>query len=98
MALACIGGRADIMLHSIRPHPRVIADGGTYSAHPATMRVAYEVLDYLARHEQEIYPRLTTLTRQLKEGLRSILKEYDIPAVVTGGPEGSIPDFPIGTI
>lgn len=99
MPFAAIVGRADV-LASIRKtnSPRVMADAGTFTAHPATLRAVLETLKCLEADGDQLYPCLLEQADTLRKGLSSLFHRFDVPAHVTGGsPDPSIPGFPIMT-
>lgn len=99
MPLACFAGRSDIFQSaSTSASKRVWADGGTFSAHPASLAVALAVLRHLVEHEKEIYPAVLTHAQKLRRAVSQILQRKNIAAHVTGEGTGGIPDFPIGTV
>jgi glutamate-1-semialdehyde 2,1-aminomutase len=99
MPLACFAGGSKVFQHASTSYARrVWADGGTFSAHPASLIVAHSVIKYLIENEKEIYPALIDKARNLRAALNRIFNQKQIPVHITGdGPQG-LPDFPIGTI
>lgn len=99
MPLACFAGRAEIFqCAALSAKRRVWADGGTFSAHPASLAVALAVLNYLVEHEQEVYPTILNNARKVRRRISEILVSKNIEAHVTGEGTATIPDFPIGTV
>lgn len=91
MPVAAVAGRADIMtIAGIEGGRRVRFDGGTYSAHPASMLAGKTLLQYLVEHEDEIYPYLARLGEQVRSRLESIFGEHGIVARCTGYPNDAI--------
>jgi len=67
MPVAALAGREEILrLVGREGGKKVKFSGGTYSAHPASMLAAKTFMEYLVAHEDEIYPRLSTLGEQAR--------------------------------
>lgn len=68
MPLSAIAGKQEIMALAGRESGRKVSvQGGSFSAHPASLLAARTMLTYLVQHEAEIFPRLAemaALTRQ----------------------------------
>jgi glutamate-1-semialdehyde 2,1-aminomutase len=102
MPVAAVGGRKEIMnLVGRESGSKVKFSGGTYSGHPASMLAAKTIMEYLAAHEAEIYPRLTLLgerSRQIacaafaEEGIYCTTPRY--ADTVPGGSSLSLLAFP----
>lgn len=87
MPLSAVTGRADIMeLSSKSSNRRVLFNGGTFSAHPASMLAAKTMLAYLAEHEAEVYPRLNAMGERLRVGIERGFADHGIVARCTGYP------------
>jgi glutamate-1-semialdehyde 2,1-aminomutase len=65
-------------------------DGGTYSAHPASMRAGKLMIEYLVEHEAEIYPRLAEMGQQMRTRIEQVFAEQGILAQCTGYPNEAI--------
>jgi len=92
MPVAAVAGRAEVMtIAGIEGGRRVRFDGGTYSAHPASMLAGKAMLQYLVEHEDEIYPYLARLGEQVRSRLEAIFREHGIIARCTGYPNDAIP-------
>ncbi|HSJ56304.1 MAG TPA: aminotransferase class III-fold pyridoxal phosphate-dependent enzyme, partial [Anaerolineae bacterium] len=92
MPVAAVAGRADIMnLVARGASGQVQFSGGTYSAHPASILAAKTVMNYLAEHEQEIYPYLAELGERTRQMLENVFQQEGIYAVCTGGGDGILP-------
>lgn len=100
MPFACIAGKKNILAEaSMSKRPRVWADSGTFSCHPASLTTAIAMVHYLAEHEQEIYPSVINNMNVLRNRCRKIMSKNDIDVDITGeSNDDSIPNFPIGTI
>lgn len=80
-SVGAFGGRKDIMeLYDPTEGPRV-AHAGTFNANPATMLAGAVTMDQLT---PEVYRRLTEVTEYLRQGIRSVGEELEVPVQVTG--------------
>jgi glutamate-1-semialdehyde 2,1-aminomutase len=59
-------------------------EGGTYSAHPASMLAGITCLKYLIEHEKEIYPRIGRLGAKVRKGIEEIFSAYGFYVKCTG--------------
>lgn len=100
MPFACLAGSKEIFARaSMSNIPRVWADVGTFTSHPATLIAVITVLKFLVEHESEIYPQIIENMDSLRGNIRKIFDGYNIPIDVTGlSQDADIPNFPIGTI
>lgn len=100
MPFACIVGKREILAEaSVIKKPRVWADGGTFSCHPASLNAAISMIQYLVGHEQEIYPPLINKMNVLRNQCRTLWQNQRVDIDITGESQGGgIPNFPIGTI
>jgi glutamate-1-semialdehyde 2,1-aminomutase len=83
MPVAAVGGRADVMNLAGRAG-KVKFSGGTYSAHPASLLAAKTMMNYLAAHEAEVYPRLAELGALARRTVEAAFGEAGIFARCTG--------------
>jgi glutamate-1-semialdehyde 2,1-aminomutase len=91
MPVAAVAGRATIMTRAgVEGGRHVRFDGGTYSAHPASMRAGKLMLDYLVVHEEDIYPRLAEMGQQMRQRLEQVFAEKGILARCTGYPNEAL--------
>jgi glutamate-1-semialdehyde 2,1-aminomutase len=100
MPFAAITGRRDVLasIHK-SASPRVLADSGTFTSHPATLRAVLDVLTRLESDGDRLYPLVAATADGLRKGLVSLFERFDVPAHVTGGsPDPSVPGFPIMTV
>ena len=80
-AVGAFGGRQDIMdLYDPTTGPRV-AHAGTFNANPATMLAGAITLEQLT---PDVYRRLAEVTEYLRQGLREVGRELEVPVQVTG--------------
>jgi len=92
MPIAAVAGRAEVLtIAGKEGGRRVRFDGGTYSAHPASMLAGKTMIQYLIDHEDEVYGRLASLGEQVRTHLEQIFAEHGILARCTGGPNEAIP-------
>ena len=91
MPVAAVAGRAEVMTRAGREGGRHVRfDGGTYSAHPASMMAGKLMLEYLIEHEDEIYGRLAEMGQQMRQRLEQIFAEHGILAQCTGYPNEAL--------
>jgi len=92
MPLAAVAGRLDVMrLASRMGGRRVRFDGGTYSAHPATLLAAKVMINYLVSHEAEIYPYIAALGEKARRGIEQAFAIHGIAARCTGDANAMVP-------
>lgn len=87
MPVAAVAGRADVMDLAGR---RVSFTGGTYSGHPACMIAARTMMEYLAAHEAEIYPRLAFLGERTRRALEEAFTAEGLYVQCTGYPNEAV--------
>jgi glutamate-1-semialdehyde 2,1-aminomutase len=91
MPVAAVAGRRDVLAIAGREGGRRVRfDGGTYSAHPASMLAGRVMLSYLIEHEQEVYPRLARLGQQVRVRLEQIFADHGILVQCTGYPNEAV--------
>ena len=79
--VGAFGGRRDIMeLYDPTKGPKV-AHAGTFNANPVTMLAGVKTLEQL---NPEVYGRLAELTERLRQRVRDICQELEVPVQVTG--------------
>lgn len=81
MPVGAYGGRKDIM-NTVSPLGKVY-QAGTLSGNPVAMRAGITQICLLKDHPQ-IYKNINRLGETWRNGLRKIIKAYDLPYVVTG--------------
>lgn len=80
-AVGAFGGRRDIMdLYDPTKGPAV-SHAGTFNANPVAMVAGAVTLDQLTA---EVYRQLAELTEELRQGLRRVCGELEVPVQVTG--------------
>jgi glutamate-1-semialdehyde 2,1-aminomutase len=79
--VGAFGGRRDIMeLYDPNRGPKV-AHAGTFNANPVTMLAGAVTLEQLT---PDVYLYLAELTEALRQGIRQVCAELEVPAQVTG--------------
>lgn len=91
MPVAAVAGRQDVMALAGREGARRVRfDGGTYSAHPASVLAGTVMLTYLVEHEAEVYGRLAELGQQVRVRLERIFADRGVLAQCTGYPNDAV--------
>ncbi|MFC2161263.1 aspartate aminotransferase family protein [Acidobacteriota bacterium] len=88
MPASAVAGRADVLdLFSPESNSlnQVKFEGGTFSAHPASMLAGLIFLEYLIQNEKDIYSRIGHFGERVRSGIEEIFSYYDIPVKCTGG-------------
>lgn len=100
MPFACMVGRREIFAEaSTKRFPRVWADSGTFTAHPASLLAARAMLQILVSAGDEIFPRVINRMDRLRERITAAFRQRDIPVHITGNRSADhLPNFPIGTL
>ena len=81
MPVGAWGGRSDLMALYNPDNGPVLSHTGTFNANPMTMVAGEATLMQLT---PELYERLNRLGEMLREKLRAVFAELDVPAQVTG--------------
>lgn len=81
MPVGAYGGRRDIM-QMVSPAGAVY-QAGTLSGNPVAMRAGLSQIKYLKEHQQ-VYDKINSLSKMLRNGLEDIIKRYDVPCTVNG--------------
>lgn len=90
MPLSALAGKSEIMelcSPDAPSHKRVKFEGGTFSAHPASILAGLRFLEYLIDHEKKIYPELGRLGQLAREGIEKIFAQQGFEVKCTGGGE-----------
>jgi glutamate-1-semialdehyde 2,1-aminomutase len=88
MPVSAVAGKNDVMelCHpKIESDKKVIFEGGTFSAHPASMLAGVTFIKYLIHHEKEIYPKIGRLGAKVRKEIEAIFSKYQFHAKCTGG-------------
>lgn len=100
MPFACVVGSKEMFdVVAVRRRPRVWADVGTFTAHPATLLAVRAFLHYLENEGEMLFASIRKNACWLRSEVRNILTTKGICSDVTGHRDGSpITGFPISTI
>jgi glutamate-1-semialdehyde 2,1-aminomutase len=80
-AVGAFGGRRDIMdLYDPTRGPRV-SHAGTFNANPVTMLAGSVTMEHLTA---DVYRQLAEMTEKVKQGVRQVCEELEVPVQVTG--------------
>ena len=91
MPVAAVAGRREVMVIAGREGGRRVRfDGGTYSAHPASMVAGKVMLAHLIEHEEQIYTRLASLGQQMRLRVEQIFADRGVLAQCTGYPNAAV--------
>jgi glutamate-1-semialdehyde 2,1-aminomutase len=88
MPVSAVAGKSGIMElcgPETESDRRVKFEGGTYSAHPASMLAGKTFIGYLVEHEEEIYPRIGQLGREVRDEIEGIFSKHGFHVICTGG-------------
>ncbi|MFQ6037612.1 MAG: aspartate aminotransferase family protein [Candidatus Aminicenantales bacterium] len=94
MPLSAIAGREDVMAlcgPEAKPEERVKVEGGTFSAHPASLRAGLTFINHLITHENEIYPRIGKMGDKARDGIEEIFSTYGFQVKCTGDGNPVVP-------
>ncbi len=81
LPVGAFGGRREIMeLYDPTAGP-VVSHAGTFNANPLTMLAGAATMEQLT---PDVYRNLAELTEELRQGIRAICAELEVPAQVTG--------------
>lgn len=87
MPVSAVAGREDVLAlcsPEAKLEKRVKFDGGTFSAHPASMLAGLTYIQYLIEHEKEIYPGMGRLGDKVRKGIEEIFTSYGFNVKCTG--------------
>jgi glutamate-1-semialdehyde 2,1-aminomutase len=99
MPVAAVAGKAAVMTRAGREGGRHVRfDGGTYSAHPASMLAGRLMVEYLIEHEATLYPRLAELGQQMRTRIEAVFAAQGILARCTGYPNEAVPGSSLALI
>jgi glutamate-1-semialdehyde 2,1-aminomutase len=80
--LAALGGKAELMEQFNTTPGRPAFFAGTFNGHPAMAAAALATIEKL--QTQPVHAHVFRLGERIRDGLREILPEFDIPATVSG--------------
>ena len=100
MPFACVVGSEEMLeVASVLRKPRVWADVGTFTGHPATLLAVRATLRYLEDQGEALFSTIMRNARLVRAEVRRILDAKGICSDVTGDLASSpISGFPIGTV
>jgi glutamate-1-semialdehyde 2,1-aminomutase len=87
MPLSAVAGKAEVMElcgPGTAKEKKVKVEGGTFSAHPASMLAGLVFTKYLQEHEQEIYPRIGRFGESVRREIENIFGAYGFHVRCTG--------------
>lgn len=87
MPVSAVAGREDIMSlcsPEAKAEERVKFEGGTFSAHPASMLAGADYIRYLISHSSEIYPRIGHLGAKVRREIEEIFAIHGFHVKCTG--------------
>ena len=87
MPVSAVAGREDIMAlcsPEAKAEQRVKFDGGTFSAHPASLLAGKTFIRYLISHDSNIYPRIGKLGAKVRKGIEEIFAQHGFHVKCTG--------------
>ncbi len=88
MPVSAVAGNEDIMRlcdPSVSSEKTVKFDGGTFSAHPASMLAGIAFLEYLIENEKKIYSQIGRLGEKARRSVEEIFSNYGFNVKCTGG-------------
>lgn len=89
-AVSAVAGKKEIMelcKDGVPKERKVKFEGGTYSSHPEYMMSGYTLLKYLIDNEKDIYPKIGSLGKILRDGIERAFERVNIPVRCSGGSE-----------
>lgn len=87
MPVSALAGKDEIMVlcgTEVKDMQRVKFEGGTFSAHPASIQAGISFLKYLISHEQEVYPRIGRLGAHVRDQIEEIFRSHGFHIRCTG--------------
>jgi glutamate-1-semialdehyde 2,1-aminomutase len=87
MPVSALAGKEEILALSgtdAKDKQKVKFEGGTFSAHPASMQAGISFLKYLISHEEEIYPRIGRLGERVRKQVEEIFRSHGFHVRCTG--------------
>jgi glutamate-1-semialdehyde 2,1-aminomutase len=94
MPVSAVAGRADVLDlcdPKAKMEKRVRFEGGTFSAHPASLFAGVTYLKYLIDHKHDIYPRIGKLGEKARRGIEDIFRTHGFNVKCTGYPDAVAP-------
>jgi len=93
MPVSAVAGKEDIMAlcgTEIAPGQEVKFDGGTFSAHPASMLSGLIFLRHLTQHQNEVYPQIGKLGDKVRRTIEEIFAAHGFHVRCTGYPNAAV--------
>jgi len=87
MPVSAVAGKEEIMRlcsPEVKQEEKVKFEGGTFSAHTASMLAGETYIQYLIDHSQEIYPRIGKLGNMVRKEIEKIFSAYGFNVQCTG--------------
>jgi glutamate-1-semialdehyde 2,1-aminomutase len=87
MPVSALAGKKEIMAlcgPDVEVSQRVKFEGGTFSAHPASMQAGIRFLQHLISHEDDIYPRIGRLGEHVRIQIEAIFQSHGFHVRCTG--------------
>ncbi len=87
MPLSAVAGKDEIMSlcgPEAKKEVKVKVEGGTFSAHPASMLAGLTYIKYLTEHEEDIYPRIGHLGERVRREIENIFASHGFNVRCTG--------------
>jgi glutamate-1-semialdehyde 2,1-aminomutase len=87
MPVSAVAGREDVMVlcgPEANADQKVKFEGGTFSAHPASMLAGLTYVKYLVENESEVYPRIGQLGAKIRNGIEEIFGANGFNVKCTG--------------
>ncbi|MBN1272089.1 MAG: aminotransferase class III-fold pyridoxal phosphate-dependent enzyme [Candidatus Aminicenantes bacterium] len=94
MPASAVAGRGDILSLCDSSAPvdkRVKFEGGTFSAHPASMTAGVVFLNHLIKNEEKIYNKIGKLGETARAGIEKTFQGYGFNVRCTGGDQKILP-------
>jgi glutamate-1-semialdehyde 2,1-aminomutase len=99
MPVSAVAGREDVMaLAGDGAKNRVWFNGGTFSAHPLSLRAGQVMIEYLRDHEDVIYPALAAKGDALRQGIEKAFADRGVLARCTGYSNDAIPGGSLASV
>ena len=93
MPVSAVAGKEEVMAlcrPDAKAEEKVKFEGGTFSAHPASMLAGLTFLNYLIEHEKEIYPKIGKMGEKVRKGAEEIFGAHGFRVRCTGYPDAGI--------
>jgi glutamate-1-semialdehyde 2,1-aminomutase len=87
MPVSALAGKEEILALSgteAEDEKKVKFEGGTFSAHPASMQAGINFLQYLIANEEEVYPRIGRLGERVRKQIEEIFRSHGFHVRCTG--------------